>query len=61
MDKSIIKQLRDALKDYYGTAMQYHPNAMGDLANVDSMSDDEVLKEAEELHMIEIEEEEEER
>ena len=56
-----IDQIRELVKDYYGTAMQYHPNAMGDLSNVDSMSDDEVLKEAEELHMIEIEEEEEER
>lgn len=51
-----IGQIRELVKDYYGTAMQYHPNAMGDLSVVDSMSDEEVLQEAVKLHIIEIKE-----
>ena len=39
-----VDRVRDALKDYYGTAMASgFPMAVVDLAKVDSMTDDEVL------------------
>ena len=39
-----VDRVRDALKDYYGTAMASgFPMAVVDLAKVDSMDDDEVL------------------
>lgn len=39
-----VDRVRDALKDYYGTAMTSgFPMAVVDLAKVDSMDDDEVL------------------
>ena len=42
-----IEEVRDALRDYYGTAMTGgFPMAGIDLARVDSMSDEEVLRDA---------------
>ena len=42
-----IEDVRDALRDYYGTAMTSgFPMAAVDVARVDSMSDEEVIKDA---------------
>ena len=38
--------VRDCLRDYYGTAVQQFPMAVIDLADIDSMSDEEVIREA---------------
>jgi len=46
-DSDGIEDVRDALRDYYGTAMvSGFPMAGMDLARVDSMSDEEVLRDA---------------
>ena len=44
-----IEELRDALMDYYGTAMQENPMSVIDLSEVERMSDLQVLEEAERL------------
>ena len=42
-----VEELRNLLKDYYGTAMfNGFPMAVIDLGKVDRMSDEEVIKEA---------------
>ena len=50
MDQDIspemIEQLREALRDYYGTAMARFPMAVMELAEIDRMSDGEVLEAA---------------
>lgn len=47
-----IEELREKLKDYYGTAMvSGMPMAVMDLARVDNMSDEEVVKEAKRNHV----------
>ena len=38
-----IDALREDLKDYYGTAMQYNPVAMMELVKVERASDEEVV------------------
>ena len=38
-----VESLREDLKDYYGTAMQYNPVAMMDLVKVEKASDEEVV------------------
>ena len=48
----MIEELRKKIKDYYGTAMQFFPNAIGDLANIDNMTDEEIIEEAKKLHFI---------
>ena len=47
-----MEDIRGALKDYYGTAMQEFPMAVLDLARVDTMSDEEVLREARQAGLI---------
>ena len=50
MDDADVSYLRDRLRDYYGTAMiSGFPMAVMELSEVDSMSDEEVIKRAEEL------------
>lgn len=50
MDEIDIAELKDKLRDYYGTAMvSEFPMAMAELNEVDSMSDEEVIEKAEEL------------
>ena len=41
-----IEDLRRQLEDFYGTAMQQFPMAAADLAEVESMTDDEIILEA---------------
>lgn len=48
----MIDELRKKIKDYYGTAMQFNPIAMSELANVDKMTDEEIIEEAKKLHLI---------
>lgn len=38
-----VESLREDLKNYFGTAMQYYPVAMIDLTKVESASDEEVI------------------
>lgn len=46
------EELRKELEDYYGTAMASGlPMAVLDLAEVSAMSDEEVIMEAEKLHL----------
>ena len=46
-DTAEIEDVRDALRDYYGTAMvSGFPMAAVDVAKVDSMSDEEVISDA---------------
>ncbi len=47
-----IDAIRQSLKDYYGTAMQQFPMAVGDLAKIDSMNDAEVMREAQKVGII---------
>ena len=47
-----IEELREKLKDYYGTAMASDiPMAVLDLARVERMDDREILEEAEKNHI----------
>ncbi len=47
-----IEELREKLEDYYGTAMASGmPMAVIELSEVSSMSDEEVMERAEELHI----------
>ena len=49
MDKD-IEELKEKLKDYYGTAMTSgFPMAVFELSEVDELSDDEVMEKAESL------------
>ena len=48
----MIEELREKIKDYYGTAMQFNPIAICDYSNVDNMTDEEVIEEAKKLHLI---------
>ena len=48
-----VEQLRNLLKDYYGTAMfNGFPMALIDLSKVDRMSDEEVIELAYEVGII---------
>lgn len=38
-----VDALREDLKDYYGTAMQFNPVAMMDLVKVENASDEEIV------------------
>ncbi len=45
-DEDEVKELRDKLRDYYGTAMTSgFPMAVIDLGNVDKLTDEEVREE----------------
>lgn len=45
-DEDDVEELRDKLRDYYGTAMTSgFPMAVIDLGNVDELSDEEVKEE----------------
>ena len=47
-DDTDTEELREKLRDYHGTAMvNGFPMAVVDLGKVDSMDDDEVIREAE--------------
>ncbi len=49
MDKD-IEELKEKLKDYYGTAMTNgFPMAVFELSEVDELSDDEIMEKAESL------------
>lgn len=51
-DEEKIEELRQKLRDYYGTAMTSGmPMAVIDLARVERMDDEEVLEEAEKNHI----------
>ena len=39
-----VDELREDLKTYYGTAMQYYPQAMMDLIKVEQASDSEIVQ-----------------
>ena len=39
-----VGSLREDLKNYFGTAMQYNPVAMMDLTKVEQASDQEIVK-----------------
>ena len=52
MDPEIIDRLRKELEDYYGTAMQEFPMAVLDLADINEMTDEEVIAEARRLGWI---------
>lgn len=41
-----VDNLRDDLRDYYGSAVGCNPTAMTDVINVDSMSDEDVVEKA---------------
>jgi len=45
-----IDSLREDLKNYYGTAMQYNPAAMMDLIKAEQGSDEEIVKIARDNH-----------
>ena len=50
MEDIDVAELRDQLRDYYGTAMASgFPMAVMELSEIDSMSDDEVIETAEKL------------
>ena len=44
-----IKQLRKKILDYYGSASPFFPLATADVARVENMSDDEIIREAKKL------------
>ena len=48
----MIEELREKIKDYYGSAMQIYPNAIADYSDVDLLSDEEVVELAKKLHLI---------
>lgn len=51
-DDESVEQLREKLKEYYGTAMASGmPMAVIDLVKVERMSDEEVIEEAEKNHI----------
>lgn len=48
-----IEELKERIIDYYGTAMcNGFPMAMMDIARVENMSDEEVIKEARKIGLI---------
>lgn len=47
-----IEDLREKLRDYYGSASGLFPLAMADLVRLESMNDEEIIKEAEKLRLI---------
>lgn len=53
MDDWEIEQLRKRLMDRYGTAMTAHPAAVMDLVRAERMTDEEVIREAIRLGIIE--------
>ena len=51
-DEERTEELREKLKDYYGTAMvSGMPMALIDLARVENMTDEEIEREAEKKHI----------
>ena len=48
----MIEELREKIKDYYGSAMQIYPNVIADYSDVDLLSDEEVVELAKKLHSI---------
>ena len=51
-DEKDAEELREELRDYYGTAVfSGMPAAMIDLAKADRMSDEEVIEEAKKNHI----------
>ena len=47
-----IAVLRKLLMDYYGTAMQSFPMAVIELSNIEDMSDDEIIVEAQKIGLL---------
>jgi len=39
-----IKEIRDLLMDYYGTAIQANPCAIFDLSQIEQITDEEVIQ-----------------
>lgn len=51
-DDEKVEELREKLMDYYGTAMASGmPMAVIDLARVETMGDEDIIKEAEKNHI----------
>jgi len=48
----MIEKLREKIKDYYGCAMQIYLATMFELEKIEDMADEEIIKEAEKLHLI---------
>lgn len=47
-----IKQIREKLIDYYGSATPFFPIATADVIRIEQMTDEEVIKEAKKLEKI---------
>lgn len=47
-----IEELRNQIKDYYGAAIQKYPAAMEELILLEQMADNEIIKKAKELNII---------
>lgn len=47
-----IEELRNQIKDYYGTAIQKYPEAMEEFILLEQMTDNEIIKKAKELNII---------
>lgn len=47
-----IKQIREKLIDYYGSATPFFPIATADVIRVEQMSDEKVIEEAKRLRLI---------
>lgn len=45
-------EAKEKLIDYYGTAMSFFGNAIGDLCGVEKMQPNELINEAKKLHII---------
>ena len=52
LENEMIEKLREKIKDYYGCAMQIYPATMFELEKIEYMADEEIIKEAEKLHLI---------
>lgn len=47
-----IEELRNQIKDHYGTAIQKYPAAMEEFILLEQMTDNEIIKKAKELNII---------
>lgn len=47
-----IEELRNQIKDYYGTTIQKYPATMEKFILLEQMTDNEIIKKAKELNII---------
>ena len=47
-----IEELRNQIKDYYGTPIQKYPAAMEEFILLEKMTENEIIKKAKELNII---------